>query len=392
MRSITMRPEAHKRFTTGHPWIYSNEIVMDAGAKAIEAGSLVRLLRADGSPLALAIFNPHTLIAARRLTNDLEAKIDADFFAQRLDRALRLRELLVGEPYYRLIHAEADGMPGVVMDRFGELMVVQINTAGMERLLPEIQAALDKVVAPRQVLLRCDSSAREFEGLAAYVKMAKGALEGPIEVKENGLRFLADPREGQKTGWFYDQRDNRAAVAKLASGARVLDLYCYGGGFALAAAAAGARDVVAIDRSEAALRLAEQSALLNGLAERCKFRRAEVFEELERLAKAGERFDIVIADPPAFIKSKKDLNQGARAYRKLARLSAALVKPGGFLFIASCSHNMPADEFDRQVNRGLVDLSREGRILRAAGAAGDHPLHPALPESTYLKSLLLQID
>jgi 23S rRNA (cytosine1962-C5)-methyltransferase len=270
--------------------------------------------------------------------------------------------------------------------------VVQINTAGMERLLPEIQAALDKVVAPRQVLLRCDSSAREFEGLAAYVKMAKGELEGPIEVKENGLRFLADPREGQKTGWFYDQRDNRAAVAKLAAGARVLDLYCYGGGFTLAAAAAGARDVVAIDRSEAALRLAEQSAALNGLAERCKFRRAEVFEELERLAKAGERFDIVIADPPAFVKSKKDLNQGARAYRKLARLSGALVRPGGFLFIASCSHNMPVEEFDRQVNRGLVDLSREGRILRAAGAAGDHPLHPALPESTYLKSLLLQID
>src|SRR6266478_1709808 len=287
MRSITMRPEAHKRFTTGHPWVYSNEIVMDAGAKAIEAGSLVRLLRADGSPLALAIFNPHTLIAARRLTNN---------------------------------------------------------------------------------------------------------LEGPIEVKENGLRFLVDPMAGQKTGWFYDQRDNRAAVATLAPGARVLDLYSYTGGFALAAAKAGAREVMAIDRSEGALRFAEQSAALNGLAERCKFCRAEVFEELERLAKAGKRFDIVIADPPAFVKAKKDLNQGARAYRKLARLSAALVKPGGFLFIASCSHNMPVEEFDRQVNRGLVDLTREGRILRAAGAAADHPLHPALPESAYLKSLLLQLD
>jgi len=166
------------------------------------------------------------------------------------------------------------------------------------------------------------------------VKIAKGELEGPIEVKENGLRFLVDPMAGQKTGWFYDQRDNRAAVATLAPGARVLDLYSYTGGFALAAAKAGAREVMAIDRSEGALRFAEQSAALNGLAERCKFCRAEVFEELERLAKAGKRFDIVIADPPAFVKAKKDLNQGARAYRKLARLSAALVKPGGFLFIA----------------------------------------------------------
>jgi 23S rRNA (cytosine1962-C5)-methyltransferase len=392
MRSITMRPEAHKRFTTGHPWIYSNEIVMDAGAKAIEAGSLVRLLRADGSPLALAIFNPHTLIAARRLTNKFEATVDADFFVQRLDRALKLRERLVDEPFYRLIHAEADGLPGVVMDRFGDLIVAQINTAGMERLLPEILSALDKVVAPKQVLLRCDSSAREFEGLPAYVKMAKGELDGPVELREAALRFLADPREGQKTGWFFDQRDNRAAVAKLAGGARVLDLYSYTGGFALGAAAAGARAVVAIDRSEAALALAQQSAALNGLSERCTFRRAEVFEELERLAKAGERFDVVIADPPAFVKSKKDLGQGTRAYRKLARLAAALVKPGGFLFTASCSHNMPADEFERQVNRALVDLSREGRILRSAGAAGDHPLHPALPESAYLKSLLLQLD
>jgi 23S rRNA (cytosine1962-C5)-methyltransferase len=392
MRSVTMRPEAHKRFTTGHPWVYSNEIVMDAAAKAIEPGSVVRLLRADGSALALALFNPHTLIAARRLTDDHAAMIDAKFFAERLERALKLRDRLFAEPFYRLIHAEADGMPGLVVDRFGNLAVMQVNTAGMERLLPEILAALDKVLAPRQVLLRCDSSARNFEGLPLYVKMAKGELDGAIEVRENGLRFLCDPREGQKTGWFYDQRENRAAVAKLARDQGVLDLYSYGGGFTLAAAAAGARAILAIDRSEAALCLAQQSATLNGLAERCSFRRAEVFEELERLAKAGERFDIVVADPPAFVKSRKDLGQGARAYRKLARLSAVLVKPGGFLFIASCSHNMPVEELERQVNRALVDLSRAGRILRAAGAASDHPLHPALPESAYLKSLLLQID
>jgi 23S rRNA (cytosine1962-C5)-methyltransferase len=392
MRSITLRPEAYKRFTTGHPWVYSNEIVMDGAAKAIEPGSLVRLLRADGSPIAIAYFNPHTLIAARRLTDDLGAAIDADFFAARLASALALRGRLVPQPFYRLIHAEADGMPGLVMDRFADLVVVQINTAGMEKLWPEIEKAIARVVAPKQILLRCDSSARGLEGLPSYVKMAKGELDGPITVEEGGVKFFADPREGQKTGWFYDQRDNRAAVARLTEGGRVLDLYSYTGAFALAAAAAGARAVVAIDGSETALALAKQSADLNGFAERCTFRRADVFEELERLNPAGERFDTVIADPPAFVKSKKDLNQGARAYRKLARLSASLVKPGGFLFIASCSHNMPVDEFQRQVNRGLVDTSRQGRILRAGGAAADHPVHPALPESAYLKSLVLQLD
>jgi 23S rRNA (cytosine1962-C5)-methyltransferase len=392
MRSITLRPEAHRRLSGGHPWVYSNELVMDAAAKAIAPGSVVRLLRADGQPLALALFNPHTLIAARVISRRLDAAIDQRFLAERLARALRLRQRLFAEPYYRLVHAEADGFPGLVVDRFGGLLAVQVNTAGMELLLPELLGALDEVVAPQTVLLRCDSSARGLEGLPAYVKFAKGALDGPVELKENGLRFLADPCEGQKTGWFYDQRDNRAAVARLAAGARLLDVYSYAGGFALAAAAAGAREVVAVDRSEAALKLAEGAAGLNGLAGQCRIRRAEAFAELERLAGAGERFDIVVADPPAFVKSKKELNQGARGYRKLARLSAALVAPEGFLFVASCSHNMPVDEFERQVARGVADARREGRILRASGAAADHPLHPALPESAYLKSLLLQLD
>jgi 23S rRNA (cytosine1962-C5)-methyltransferase len=392
MRSITLRPQAHRRFAEGHPWVYSNEIVMDEAASAIPPGSLVRLLRADGVPLALVLFNPRTLIAARLISRKLDAAIDRGFFAERLAHAQRLRDRLFGEPYYRLVHAEADGFPGVVIDRFGDLLVLQVNTAGMEALLPELLAALDQTLAPATVLLRCDSPARELEGLPSYVKLAKGELAAPVELRENGLTFLADPYEGQKTGWFYDQRENRAAVARLAEGQRLLDVYSYAGGFALAAAAAGARDVVAVDRSEAALALAERAAALNGLSARCRFHRAEAFGELERLGGTGERFGIVVADPPAFVKSKKDLKQGARGYRKLTRLAAKLVAPEGFLFIASCSHNMPLDEFERQVARGLVDAGREGRILRSAGAAPDHPLHPALPESAYLKSLLLQLD
>jgi len=392
MRSVTLRAEAHRRPLAGHPWVYSNEIVIDQAAKAIEPGSLVRLLQADGRPLALALFNPRTLIAARLLTRDLDAAIDRAFFAERLARALRLRERLYGEPFYRLIHAEADGLPGTVVDRFGDLLVVQVNSAGMELLWPEFQAALEQVLAPDAILLRADSPARGLEGLPSYVRWAKGERTAPIELRENGLRFLADPAAGQKTGWFYDQRDNRAAVARLAAGASVLDLYCYAGGFALAAAAAGAREVEAIDRSESALALAEKAAALNGLAQRCRFRRAEAFEELERLGGKSARFGLVVADPPAFVKSKKDLKQGAKGYRKLARLSAAVTAPEGFLFVASCSHNMPAEEFAHQVARGLRDAGREGRILRAAGAAADHPQHPWLPESAYLKSLLLQLD
>jgi len=392
MRSVTLRSEAHRRLILGHPWVYSNEIVMDAAAKALPPGSLVRLLRADGQPLALALFNPHTLIAARVLTRDLDAAIDGGFFAGRLERARGLRDRLYGRPFYRLVHAEADGFPGTVVDRFGGLLVAQVNCAGMELLLPALLEAFEQVLRPEAVLLRCDSSARGLEGLESYVKLAKGHLEGPVELQENGVRFLADPAGGQKTGWFFDQRDNRAAVARLSAGLSLLDLYSYAGGFALAAAAAGAREVTAVDRSEAALALAEKSAAMNGLQDRCRFRRAEAFEELERLGAAGTRFGVVVADPPAFVKSKKELKQGARGYRKLARLAAAVVEPSGFLFIASCSHNMPVEEFERQVARGLVDAGREGRILRAAGAAPDHPVHPALPESAYLKSLLLQLD
>ena len=392
MRSITLRPEAHRRLLFGHPWVYSNEIVMDAAAKALPPGSIVRLLRADGEPLALAFFNPHPLIAARILTRRVDAAIDAGFLAARLTRARALRDRLYEQPFYRLIHAEADGFPGTVVDRFGGLLVAQVNSAGMELLLPALLEAFERVLRPEAVLLRCDSSARGLEGLESYVKLAKGHLEGPVELQENGVRFLADPAGGQKTGWFFDQRDNRAAVARLSAGLSLLDLYSYAGGFALAAAAAGAREVTAVDRSEAALALAEKSAAMNGFQDRCRFRRAEAFEELERLGAQGARFGVVVADPPAFVKSKKELKQGARGYRKLARLAAAVVEPSGFLFIASCSHNMPVEEFERQVARGLVDAGREGRILRAAGAAPDHPVHPALPESAYLKSLVLQLD
>jgi 23S rRNA (cytosine1962-C5)-methyltransferase len=389
---ILLEPNRHKRAAGGHPWIYSNEIKMDAAAKALPSGSLVTVKTSEGKRLGVATFNPHTLVAARLLDRDATRRIDEKFFVSRLERAASLRRRLYGEPYYRLIHAEADGLPGIVADRFGDVLVCQLNTAGMARLEEAWLGACAKVLAPRAIVLRNDSSARTLEGLETEVRVAAGTLDGPVEIVENGVRFRVDPLGGQKTGWFYDQRDNRRFMAGLTSGGRVLDLYCFGGGFAIAAALAGAASVLAVDRSEAALELAAASAQANGVGETCRFARGEAFAELERMATERERFDVVIADPPAFVKSKKDLGPGLRGYRKLARLAAGAVAPGGILFIASCSHNVEPEAFAEEVRRGLIDAGRGGRIIRSAGAAPDHPVHPWLPESAYLKAEVLMVD
>jgi 23S rRNA (cytosine1962-C5)-methyltransferase len=230
------------------------------------------------------------------------------------------------------------------------------------------------------------------EGLTDETRLARGQVDGPVEIVENGTRYRIDVLAGQKTGWFYDQRENRRFVAGLAAGGRVLDVYCYAGGLAVLAARMGADRVLGIDRSEPALALAAASAELNGVGETCRFARAEAFRELEQLASAGERFDVVFADPPAFVKAKKDLGPGLRGYRKLARLAAALVAPNGILFIASCSHNVTPEDFAEAVRRGLGDAGRSGRILLSSGAAPDHPVHPALPESAYLKAMTLALD
>ncbi len=390
--TVTLLAGRHKRIKSGHPWAYSNEVAMTAQARALEPGALVRLAAESGESMGVAGFNPHSLIAARILDRDADTVIDAKFLAGRLAAALALRERLYDAPYYRLVHAEADGLPGLVVDRFGDSLAVQLNTAVMDRLRDAVLDALDAALAPGVVVLRNDSAVRRLEGLDTAVETARGACGGPVELREGAIRFLADLTGGQKTGWFYDQRDNRVFAGGLARDGRVLDVYCHTGGFALHAAAGGARDVLALDRSAAALALAEQAVALNGFGAAWRFLKADAFTALERLGRDAERFDLVIADPPAFVKSRKDIKPGLRAYRKLSRLCAGLVSPGGFLFIASCSYNVAADAFEEQIGKGLADARRGGRILRRAGAGPDHPVHPWLPESAYLKSLVLQLD
>jgi 23S rRNA (cytosine1962-C5)-methyltransferase len=389
---VHLLPGQDKRLRAGHPWVFSNEIRMDAAAKALPPGEVVALVSAERKALALAQFNPHSLIAARVLTRNPATRIDAAFLARRLARALRLRERLFQAPFHRLVHAEADGLPGLVVDRFGDAVVCQLNSAGMARLEGELLEALDQTLAPRVVVLRNDSPVRELEGLETEVRLAKGTLDGPVALEENGLVFRADLVEGQKTGWYYDQRDNRAFAARLATGLSVLDLYSYSAGFGLAAAAAGAASVLAIDRSQLGLDLALASAQQAGLADRLEVDRADVFGALDRLATERRRFGLVIADPPAFVKSRKDLKPGLRGYRKLARAAATVVADEGFLGIACCSHNVPAEDFAEEVRRGVRDAARGGRILRLAGAGPDHPGHPALPETSYLKCLFYALD
>ena len=393
---LRLKPKAERRLLLGHPWVFSNELEMPPETKALEPGALVRLETHNGRPLGVASFNRHTLIAARVLARDSEAKIDEAFLFERLRRAMQLRETLIEGPYYRLCHAEADGLPGLVIDRFGDTVVLQSNTAGMQALEAPLIGAVEALLRPRKVILRNDTPARKLEGLEQETRVLghdhDGDTDAPIELRERGARFLADPLRGQKTGWFYDQRDNRHWVAQLAPGARVLDAYSYSGGFAIQAARAGADSVVALDRSDGALSLVEAAAALNGVDSRITTRRSDVFRELTALAAAGQRFDLVICDPPAFAKSKKDLPQALRGYRKLTKLSAGLVAPNGYLVLCSCSHHVGPETFAEQCARGLADTERPARILRRAAAAPDHPVHPLLPESDYLKCLVFALD
>ena len=391
--SVLLRAGEDHRVRGGHPWAFSNEILMDAETKALPAGSLVTLRTPGGEPLGVATFNPHSLIATRLISSKPEAVIDALFIGRRLAQAIKLRDRLVGVPYYRLIHAEADGLPGLIVDRFGDALVVQVNSAGMENLMPVLMEALEAELAPKTIVFKNDTPVRNLEGLAREVVVAKGDASQSIELIENDARFVADLSGGQKTGWFYDQRDNRRFMAWLSKDANVLDAYCYSGGFGVLAAKEGAKAVTCIDRSATALEPARAAARLNGVDKIVSFEKSEVFDALEKLGGTHARkFDVVICDPPAFVKSRKDLKVGVQGYRKLVRLAAPLVSRGGFLFVASCSHLVDPPVFADQVRRGLRDVERNGRILRTSGAALDHPVHPGLPETAYLKALALQLD
>lgn len=388
---LRLKPREGRRLKQGHPWAYSNEISLTPEHRQMAPGSLVRLEGDDGWRFGTWMFNPHSLIAARRLDPDPAARIDADWLGRRLAAAAALRAKILPSPYHRLVHAEADGLPGLVIDRFGDVAVLQANTAGMDRLLPELLAALETLRRWRAIVARNDAPARLLEGLAEHVGLLLGT-DAACVVEEGGVAFPVDPLAGQKTGWFFDQRPNRDLVARLAAGARVLDVFAHSGAFGLRCAASGADQALLVDASATALEHARAAADRNCLLARIAFRRGDAFDVMAELAAGGERFDIVVCDPPAFVKARKDLAPGLRAYGRMTRLAAQLVVPGGFLFVASCSHNVPAADFAGAVADGLHRAGREGRIVHSGGAGPDHPVHPQLPQSAYLKAELLHLS
>ncbi len=386
---LRLRAGCERRLRSGHPWLYSNEIRPNP---ELEPGSLVRVMTADGKIFGVAYYNPHSLIAARMLSRSRDAVIDRRFLELRLRRALDLRARMFAEPFYRLLHAEGDGLPGFVLDRYGEHLVVQLNTAGAERLWPLLAEALDALLPARSILLRNDAAVRELEGLPREVRRWRGEPPRRVELIENDLVFPVDPEHGQKTGWYYDQRLNRALVRLFARDQRVLDLYGYSGAFALNALAAGAREALVVDASAPALELARESAARQGVASRLATERCEVFEILDRFARERRRFGLVLADPPSFVKSRKTLASGLRAYRRLAELAARVTAENGVLCVSCCSHNVPVDAFLRELQLGIKAATRGARRLALCGQAPDHPVHPMLAETAYLKFAAFALD
>ncbi|QDC09467.1 class I SAM-dependent rRNA methyltransferase [Oceanicola sp. D3] len=391
--AIRLKPKADARaIRHGHPWAYSDALVLDRRTKALPAGSLAVLEDAERTPMALVAVTPESRIAARVLDRDCGATIDAAWFAARIKAALDLRERLFDAPFYRLVHAEADGLPGVVIDRFGDTLVVQPNAAWADRLFEVLAEALCEVTGATTIIRNGMGRARKFEGLPEVLDVARGEAPGaPVPVPMNGATYMADLMGGQKTGLFYDQRDSHAFTANLAKGARVLDVFSHVGGFALAALAGGADHALAVDGSEPALALAEAGAAEGGMAERFETRRGDAFAVLEALAGEGAQFDVVICDPPAFAPSKKALAQGLRAYERVARLAAPLVAPGGYLTLCSCSHAADVTKFGNSCARGIGRAGRAAQLLRTGYAAADHPTLPQLAESGYLKALTYRL-
>ena len=390
--AVKLKQGCARRAKSGSPWVFSNEIDMTAETKNIPAGTLVRLYDANDTFVGVGSFNPHCLISFRKMASDPQTEINAAFFAKKFRRCVDLRSALVNSPFYRLVHSEGDGLPGLIIDRFDDIVACQLNTAGTDALKQEIVEALDSVLKPSCIVLRAESSARALEGLDPLYEVAKGALPDIVPVRENGIYFFADLKEGQKTGWFYDQRENRSFVGRLAPEKRCIDFYTYAGGFALHMGIGHAKEIIGVDRSESALALARKAAEKNELDGKCSWIKDNAFDVLENMNKDKEKFGIVVCDPPAFAKVKKDVAAGLRGYRKVARLAAGLVEKNGILALGSCSHHVKPDEFFTECMRGLTEAGRTGRVILQAGAGPDHPVHPLLPETAYLKMLVCQID
>ncbi len=390
--SLRLKANADRRLRAGHLWVYSNEV--DTAATPLSgfaAGDQAILEAAGGKPLGIVGVSPNNLICARLLSRDLKHSLDKSLLVHRIQVALSLRERLFDQPCYRLIYGDSDLLPGLVVDRFHDHLVVQLASATMERNKDAVLEALVQVLKPRGVLWKNDSSARDAEGLERYVDTAFGVVPEWVELEENGVKFEAPVLQGQKTGWFYDHRMNRARLAPYVKGKRVLDLFSYIGGWGVQAAAFGASEVFCVDASAFALDGVERNAALNGVAEKMTCVEGDAFEAMKELKNAEERFDVVITDPPAFIKRKKDLKNGEAAYRRLNETAMRLLNKDGILVSASCSMHLEEDNLQNILLGSARHLDRNIQLLERGSQGPDHPVHPAIAETRYIKSLTCRL-
>ena len=386
---LRLKRNEDRRLNAGHLWVFSNEVdALQTPLPKFKPGELVRVLAHNDRALGLAYVNPQSLICARLLgTWKLP---DAAWFAERIRIALALRERLYAEPYYRVVYGEADGLPGLVIDRYGAQCVVQIGTAGMERLKPQIQEAVLQVLECETLLFKNDGAGRELEGLPSYVEAAKGGIDEYGSVVEAGLNFALPLAAGQKTGWFFDQSANRRALTKyVRAGARVLDVFSYVGAWGIRAARDGAAEVICVDSSALALELASKNAEGNRLS--IATRKGDAFAVLEALAGERARFDIVIVDPPAFAKRKKDLPKALAAYRRLNQLAMQLLAADGILVSCSCSYHVSAQDLEDAIAKAARGADKHVQLLEMGGQAPDHPVHPAIAETRYLKAYFCRV-
>ncbi len=390
---IYLKKNEDKRLRKGHLWVFSNEV--DTKRSPLEQftpGDLVQVKSDDGKVLGTAYINPQALICARLLSRKPNLKCGVNFFKDRLGTALALREKLFDKPYYRLVFGESDGLPGLVIDRFGSVLSVQITTAGIDQRKESLFAALHELLNPEAIILKNDNSQRQQEGLSLESELAYGKLPDPLIIEENNARFKIDIMEGQKTGWFYDHRSSRAQLAGIAKTQRVLDLFSYPGAWGIPAAMAGALEVTCVDASESALALAGENATLNRVRDKMHFVRSDVFEFLKQARLENQLYDIIVLDPPALIKRKKDFKQGYEAYRRLNHLALQVLSRNGILVSASCSHHLSRENLHEILRSSGRHIDRHLVFFADGGQGPDHPIDPAAPETEYLKTFFCSVS
>ncbi len=393
---LKLKKNEDRRLRAGHLWVYSNEVDTKATPlRDFEPGQVAEIQAASGKPLGIGYVNPNTLICTRLVGRDVSRQFDHPLINHRLQIALSLRERLFDKPFYRLVYGEADALPGLVIDRFGDLLVVQITTVGMERAKKEIIIALEKVLKPKTIVFKNDTRARETEGLSLTIGAISGgnsvAVPEIVELEENSVIFEAPLATGQKTGWFYDHRMNRQRMACYVAGKRVLDVFSYVGGWGIQALAADASEVFCVDSSSTVLDFVDRNATRNGFAEKVATVEGDAFEALRGLRDTKEQFDVVIVDPPAFIKRKKDLKAGIQAYRRINELAMRLLNRDGILISASCSHHLQRGQLQDQLLAASRHIDRDLMILEEGHQSPDHPIHPAIPETGYIKNFISRV-